>query len=326
MQRLWRPTHNYSPFVLLDAARLKLSGGGLWPLAQYLEGPLWLPYEEPAFLLHGVSTKGCPVPVFHREEKQEYWELAMRWEELGLLRLHQFPIHEEAYVKVFNAFKNRDQDRMIGDRRRVNYMERHMAGPSSQLPAGPMLTALHVTPGSHLRGSITDRRDFYHQCQVSSQRSATNLVPFSFPVEMFQNTSALELINEEWKEAATGPREEVGDRLGLEKQPRKRDLPTHLFPALGSLFQGDHLGVEFALGGHEGLLHEGKLLPEDQRLRGKEPVGEGPIWRGLIIDDFFVISSQFDDGGFPCFQHFAGGKTAVQGPLLTWISRKRCGC
>lgn len=282
------------PFRSLDASRLKLSGGGRWPLSQYLEGPLWLPYEEPAFLFHGFSTRGCPVPVFHHEDKQEYWKLAMRWEELGLLKLHPFPIEEGAYVKVFNAFKSLSHDRMIGDRRRVNYMERHPTGPSSQLPSGPMLTALHVAPGNHLRGAITDRRDFYHQCRVSDQRSATNLVPFSFPAEMFRGTRAYEDFLDIWEGAGRGPREEVGDRLGLEKLPRKKALPPELYPALGALFQGDHLGVEYALGGHEGLLHEGNLLPERERLVGKEPVGMGPIWRGLIIDDLFVISSQAD--------------------------------
>ena len=111
---------------------------------------------------------------------------------------------------------------------------------------------------------------------------------------MFRGTRAYEDFLDNWKGAGRGPREEVGDRLGLEKLPRKKALPPELYPALGALFQGDHLGVEYALGGHEGLLHEGNLLPERERLVGKEPVGMGPIWRGLIIDDFFVISSQAD--------------------------------
>ena len=71
----------------------------------------------------------------------------------------------------------------------------------------------------------------------------------------------------------------VGDRLGLEpkKKRGKKELPGAVHPAFSALYQGDHLGVEYALGAHEGLL------------------AEGPVWRGLIIDDFFVITSEKEE-------------------------------
>lgn len=279
------------PYRSLQADRLKLKGTGDWPIEEYIEGPLWLPYVEPAFLLHGASTKGCPVPVFHREDEKEYFRLAMKWEKLGLLRLHEKPIMPDAYVRVFNAFKSAEADRMIGDRRRVNYMERHLGGPSSQLPAGPMLTSLHVEVGQCLHGSITDRRDFYHQCQISPERSATNLVPFSFDTSSFEGTKALEEFCRRLEDEKTGGREKFGDRLGLPKRELKT-LPTQLYPSFGALYQGDHLGVEFALSGHQGLLAQENLLPEEQRIVGKKALPDGPVWRALIIDDFFVISRE----------------------------------
>ena len=39
-----------APYKSLDAQRLLLRGTGEWPLADYLEGELWLPYVEPSFL------------------------------------------------------------------------------------------------------------------------------------------------------------------------------------------------------------------------------------------------------------------------------------
>lgn len=37
------------------------------------------------------------------------------------------------------------------------------------------------------------------------------------------------------------------------RKKKSEPLAEEVFPAFAALFQGDHLGVEFALGGHEGL-------------------------------------------------------------------------
>ena len=278
------------PFRSLDACRLKLNGTGDWPLERYLSGPLWLPYVEPDILFHGFSTKGCPMPLLHHEEEKDYWELAMRWEALGLLRLCDEPVGDQAFVKVFNAYKDANYDREIGDRRRVNYMERHLGGPSSHLPGGPLLIHLYVPKRKVITGSVTDRRDFYHQCQVTWERTATNVVPFEFPLEAFEGTNALKTYQERQKELAKKGREIDGDHLG--EGGKKRSEQRSVYPAFGALFQGDHLGVEFALGGHEGLLTEENLLQADHRLQGHCPIPRTDVWQALIIDDFFVISVQ----------------------------------
>ena len=67
------------------------------------------------------------------------------------------------------------------------------------------------------------------------------------------------------------------------------DGGSYLFPSFGALFQGDHLGVEFALEGHQNLLRREGLLVADRRLQGGEAFPLGPLVEGLIIDDFFVI-------------------------------------
>ena len=283
------------PYKNLDADRLKLSGTGSWPLDEYLEGPLWMAYVEPAFLLHNIPTPSLPGPDLRMEDKEQYWRLAERWSELGLLRLYEGPSVDGRFVRIFNAFKSRDCDRQIGDRRHMNNKERHMGGPSSKLPNGQLLTNIIVAPGHGLRGSITDRRDFYHQCRVSEERGRSQLTPFSFDVEDFAGMGALIDFEKAFAERERNKgRDEEGDRLGMAKK-EKREFPQRLFPSFAALYQGDHLGVEFALGGHEALLRSEDLLQSSHRLQGHSVLPRSPVWEALVIDDFFVISQQRTD-------------------------------
>lgn len=166
-----------------------------------------------------------------------------------------------------------------------------MGGPSSQLPQGPQLVQLLVPRGCDVRGSITDRRDFYTQCAISWERAETNLTPFSFPLQFFEGTKAYEEFVKRQKEMTQGGREVAGDRLG--QQPvKKLPLPDEVYPSFGALYQGDHLGVEFALGGHQGLLRSEGLLEERNRLLGKEPTPLSRLWGRYSLTIIFVISIQ----------------------------------
>ena len=44
------------PYCTLDASRLRLVGEGAWRMEEFLRGPLWLPFQEPAFLQHGLEV------------------------------------------------------------------------------------------------------------------------------------------------------------------------------------------------------------------------------------------------------------------------------
>ena len=109
--------------------------------------------------------------------------------------------------------------------------------------------------------SITDHRDFYHQASVTSERAHTHLLPFRFTSEELSGTEAfLEYSQRELKKGK-GRIEEVGDRLGFDDVgKRASDLPDGFFAGFKSLVQGDHLGVEFALAAHQGLLESAGLL------------------------------------------------------------------
>ena len=36
-------------------SNLRLVGEGVWPMEKFIRGPLWLPFQEPAFLRHGLG-------------------------------------------------------------------------------------------------------------------------------------------------------------------------------------------------------------------------------------------------------------------------------
>lgn len=227
----------------------------------------------------------------------------MKWEKLGLLRLFEGPLIEGHFCKVFNAFKNSEVDRQIGDRRIPNSRERTTSGPSAFLPSPLQLCSMYVPRWTHgLRCSMTDRRDFYHQASVSSSRARSNITPFSFDAHVFAGSRALEISEDELRQLKVGGREVHGDSLRSSTQndlklenaerPATAGVEQQLYPAFGALYQGDHLGVEFALRAHEVLLEREGLLLGSRRLRNKFPLPVGDVWEALIIDDYFCISSQ----------------------------------
>ena len=284
------------PYKSLDASRLKIIGEGQWRMADYLDGPLWLPFQEPSFLLHGQPVSHECMPNFKAEEPLECLKLAKVWDSRGLLFLCPQPLVPGHFSRVFNAFKDRDRDRQIGDRRLPNMHEYHIDGPSKNLPQGSQLTCLRIPRFTHnLRGSMTDRRDFYHQAKVTPERSQSNMLPFAFPRLDFQGTRALDSFLADRTCPATSQREIVGDRLGFPGQkPSKKKgiLPDTLYPCFASLFQGDHLGVEFALRSHSLLLENHGLLSQETRLLGGHPVPNSMCWDALVIDDYFALSAE----------------------------------
>ena len=125
------------------------------------------------FLLLNLLSFGMAmdfvVPLFlisTLRDKQEYLKLARLWSTKGLLDLFDEPPPENHPCRVFNCLKDERCDRQIGDRRSQNALERSVRGPSRFLPGRYLLTSLHCPPGSVLYGSITDRKDFYHQASV----------------------------------------------------------------------------------------------------------------------------------------------------------------
>lgn len=280
------------PYSNLDSSRLKIVGDGTWKLADFLEDELWLPYVEPKILHHHLPLSLAAGPNLKKEDPEENLRLALLWSSHGLLALFRQPPHKNAFTRIFNARKNETTDRQIGDRRFANFAERHLAGPSKHLPSGYLLTGIHVPAGCTILGSITDRKDFYHQASVTPERAQQNCLPFRYDAQVFAGTAAYKNLLDREKLAPRG-RENTGDQLGCFR-PKPLLTDDRVYPAFSSLLQGDHLGVEFALAAHSSLLEEAGLLGPEVQLLGNHPFPSGRDIQGLVIDDFFALSV------FPC--------------------------
>ncbi len=281
----------FEPYRSLNPSRLRLTGEGRWPLADFLDDELWLPYLEPSVLRHGLSLRNGDIPNFKLESREKNLELALLWSTKGLLALFPDLPPGGATCRVFNCFKNADVDRQIGDRRMPNFAERTLQGPSKHLPGGYLLTSIHVPRGCTLYGSITDRKDFYHQAKVSRQRAHSNVLAFSYPRSAFEGTDALAELEEAENFKADSSRRVVGDRLKGSCRPASLS-DGGLYPGFASLYQGDHLGVEYALSAHQSLLLEGNLLSAVNQVRGNFPFPFGPDYECLVIDDYVAMSVQ----------------------------------
>ena len=89
----------------------------------------------------------------------------------------------------------------------------------------------------------------------------------------------------------TGNREAHGDNLHGGPRPILFGPDSTVVACFGALFQGDHLGVEFATQSNLLLAHHGLLLPGSQFL-ADAPLEDDRAVIGLVIDDFFCRSRE----------------------------------
>ena len=104
------------PYRPLDTSRLKLTGQGLWEAEPWLQGPLWLPFVEPACMQHGRPLSGEDLPNFEAQSRSENRALSLLWSTQGLLALSPGDPPPGYRSRVFNAYKDPTRDRQIGDR------------------------------------------------------------------------------------------------------------------------------------------------------------------------------------------------------------------
>lgn len=220
-------------------------------------------------------------------------KLAKLWSTKGLLALFDSPPPGNLFSRVFNNYKNEVSDRQIGDRRLANAAEFSIAGPSRRLPIGFMMTSLHCPPGYQLHGSITDRKDFYHQAAVTREKAHLNCLPFRYDLHEFDGLVAKEELEEIQRlRRRRRRREDEGDLYGINRIPLGVIDEQKAYPAFQSLFQGDHLGVEFALSAHHSLLSGAGVLSSSSIVLSKHPFPSGALVEGLVIDDYFSVSCE----------------------------------
>ncbi|CAE7246280.1 unnamed protein product, partial [Symbiodinium necroappetens] len=230
---------------------------GLTPGAYPGDGAL------PEEVLHFAGLE-APHPTFAKEKPDHLIGICKLWDASSLLGFVPGPLPDKQLTRLFGAYKAPGKLRQIGDRRGQNASEAHLCGPSRFLPSGPLLCRVHVPAGCSLVGSVTDRRDFYTQAMISEERSWTNAVGPALPLRSLLDTVAGQaLLASGWSaglraRASCLPPSRASLLVGSE---------TIVHPTFRSLLQGDAGGVEYATGGHQ----------------------------GLIIDDFFCLSVEAGD-------------------------------
>lgn len=287
------------PYRDLEPSRLRLTGRGQWNCEDYLSDYLWLVFKEPRANCFDIRPPRHLVPDVTKEKKQKIFELCKVWDKQELLTFCPVPALPDDLrlaARVFNNYKNTCADRQIGDRRGQNFREGVLQhGQSRYLPSGSSLLQLcPLRYHEELIGAVTDRRDYYHQFSVSFERASTNfLYPF-FRVDEIRSFGAYGKLFEEWGGSSKKrrKREVEGDFLGIERPSVLWSDDLLVAPCFSSLFQGDHLGVEFATEAHSGMLMSYGLLPPPNRLQAGVCLQDDRCAQGLYIDDFFAISRE----------------------------------
>ena len=288
------------PYRPLKASRLKLSGKGHWNCLPYIDPLFYMPFVEPRINQFDLVPNYNDLPNFEQVDRNEVLELCKVWDLQGLLRIYPVqhgPKKPFAYVKVFNNYKAVDKDRQIGDRRGANSQEGRLQGASSTLPTQVCLLSLCPTRYvQQLRGSVCDRRDYYHQFHVSDQKASLNALYPPLRLSELLHLRAADDFEEAFrrKKAKGQRREAAGDFLHLPGGPRPIlfEEDPQVVACFGSILQGDHLGVEIATCSHAGLLMEDGFLQRWTRLESHVPIAFDGYVDGLVIDDVFMISKE----------------------------------
>ena len=283
------------PFSNLVPERLKISGRGQWDGSAFIEPEFYMAFQEPQSIELDRPVPDRGTPNFEVDTSETVFKLFQRWDDLGLLALHpvdHITTGESGRVKIFNAFKSAEHDRQIGDRRERNSWEARIPGPSSRLPVGALIGRLCIPDGCGVKLCVTDRSDYYHQVGVSLERSRTNIVWPPMPLKDFTRLKAYQ----DYCSRAAGNAKPIdrtvhGDHLeGHRPRSWPLDDSTMVYGAFKAILQGDHLGVEFGISAHVGLLQSVGLLPDQGRLVTDALIRPCGLYQGLCIDDYFVIA------------------------------------
>ena len=153
-----------------------------------------MPFVEPRINQFDITPPHVVLPNPSVVKREEVLALCKVWDARGLLKIFPAscgPKQEWGFCKVFNNFKNQLSDRQIGDRRGLNFVEGRLQGPSKYLPNATVL--LQLAPERYkemLSAAITDRRDFYHQFQITDEKACGNALYPLFDAGELQHLDA----------------------------------------------------------------------------------------------------------------------------------------
>jgi len=288
-----------TPYSSLNPDRLKIAGSAQWDPSFHMSDSLWMAFCEPASLRWTENQRTPDAPDLNKEDYQAVKGLLKIWDAKGLLFLRDELLPEgeaDLSMRFFNCHKNLDVDRMIGDRRSRNFVEGTIPGASQCLPPALMLANLELRPFCDKACIyVSDRKDFYHQMKVTSERAATNALWPPIFREDLEGTFALASWCERNLKRTRYDRLKHGDLFKPDCLPKPRkhqNMPGLFQGCFASVPQGDHLGVEFAVDAHRNLLRSHGLLHDREELRADRLFKGRHLASGLVIDDFYAVSVQ----------------------------------
>ena len=280
------------PYRDLDADRIALHGRGHWDITPHLSDALVMAYREPNSILIDRTPEPWEYPIF-RDSQEMLLKLAKKWDQNNLLVLHADPstdMRPFEKVRIFNNYKSREVDRQIGDRRGRNAIEYKVESVSEGLPAGTHLCDALVDPASEtLRVSVSDRKDYYHQIACSKNRASRNTIGAIARSDAEQFGAFGVFLQQ--KAISSYSRNKHGDLLRGNGRPLRK-VPDALYMAFGAILEGDHAGVEFATCAHSRILEDGGAIEEPSHLLATKTLRSGDKIQGLVIDDYFSISTE----------------------------------
>ena len=182
---------------------------------------------------------------------------------LGALKEHEVYMGYQA--GLFSIQKDEAKDRMIFDSRPFNILETPPGRWVASMASADNLTDMHIEPGSEIRVTGTDLREFYYSFLVTRERLARNSLMIKTDRHKLRGFNCL--------------------------TPEFADYDGPIWLGLRTLAMGDSCAVEIAQTAHVGILFQMGLLREDNMVGMKQAIPRGPSMVGVVIDDLILFET-----------------------------------
>ena len=259
------PGASFSTFKQVDPDRLTFVGEPLFDPVPFLDKRSAAVFECPLQCALDPSSFQGKIPRVKvhcsKEKKLALFELL---DKSGRLALHEpQAVRPRFAAGAFAVVKDLSKDRLILDARPGNCLEETLDHWIRSLSSAESLTRILLPPGTELRVSGNDLRDFYYMFSVTAERSKRNILcgPVS-PSEVRH----LSCFRDEFEKA------------------------TLLYGSLATMAMGDCQAVALAQTCHLGMALQYRILAPEQLMTLEGLMPRGPNFFGIIIDDFISLS------------------------------------
>ena len=196
-------------------------------------------------------------------------------------------------MNLISVYKSPTVDRTVWDRRRRNYLEQHLKGAASDMPAGYDLTDIEVPNGHYAHSFCDDVSEMYPSFIAPPSRARSNAIAIEFTRAECQELTAFKRIARIEKKVGDKLDGELSAENGVRKggpvcasdlllpaagpytSPDLKllqlgnsgQMGNRFVPCAGSLVMGDLNAVDFATGAHQTILERAEALPSHARIR-----------------------------------------------------------